>query len=280
MSISFIIATCITNEIQYKQLKRCVNSIFKYSDYNNIYIINNSNDEYNNDILNKLLESYKNIIIKECSSRKKGGTAFTDIFKLILEVDDNSDYFFIIQDSMFLNKKIKDISYVKDVQFLWHFTNHRIHWDHIYVTPSQFNIENNIINHTDLIEYYLKTYYIKDKGFLEYALSALKNKNTWCGCFGICSIITKNTIKYMDDKCSLIKIYDSIHNREISIVNESIFALLCHYYFPKNYEESFDGLYYDGYKSNKNAYKPIYEDNLQLLAANEYISKISFTRLN
>ena len=281
MSISFIVATYITNDIQLRQFKRCIDSIVKYSKYNNIYIINNSIDLYDNEKLYNLLEKYENIIIKTCSSKLLGGTCFTDIYKLILEVEDNCDYFFIMQDSMFLNKQIKDLSYVKDVQFLWHFTNHRLHWDNIILPSSDFNNQNNIKCLTDLIEYYLKTYYIKDKDFLSYALNALKNKDTWCGCFGICSIITKNAIYQIDKKSSIINIYNNIHNTEISIVNESIFALLCHYYYPQDYEKSFDGLYYDGITVNKNSNKSFdNEDNLLLLAANEYLSKVSFQRLN
>ena len=46
-----------------------------------------------------------------------------------------------------LNVTVKDnIENIKDIKYLWHFTNHKLHWDIIYEAKTEFNIMNNIIN--------------------------------------------------------------------------------------------------------------------------------------
>jgi hypothetical protein len=277
MSISFIVISCINNDIQLKQLQRCINSLVNYSNYNYIYIISNSTN-YSIDSLTNLFNDKKNITVYE-GSNKKAETG--NAYELILNLNDGSDYYCVFQDSMVLNKSIKDISYIKDVQFLWHFTNHRLHWDAVYSydaeTP-EFDKINNIKCHTDLIKYQLKLYCNKDEDFVKYALHALDNKHLWCGCFGTCSIIKKEVIQYLNDKCGIVSYLKRAQNKRDRTVEESIFALVCHYYFPQNYENSFDGLYYDGITVNRNNGVPLGEDNLYLLARNEYLSKVSFGR--
>ena len=61
-------------------------------------------------------------------------------------------------------------------------------------------------------------------------------------------------------------------------MNESIFSLICHYYVPQNYSDSYDGLYYDGFEVNKYRGLPTGFDYLYYCCKNKYISKISFER--
>ena len=62
-------------------------------------------------------------------------------------------------------------------------------------------------------------------------------------------------------------------------MNESIFALFCHFLFTDiNFNDSYDGLYYDGIHENKESGTPTGFDNLVWCRKKEYISKISFDR--
>lgn len=277
MSISFIVTSYVKDDIQLRQLHRCVNSLINYSNYNYIYIISNSTN-YSIDILNNLFNGKRNIIIYEGGNKK---AAAGNAYELILNLNDGSDYYCVFQDSMILNKPIKNISYIKDVQFLWHFTNHRLEWDKIQHKDEEnpdFDKINNINCHTDLIKCQLKLYCNKDEDFIKFALHALDNKHLWCGCFGTCSIIKKEVLQYLNDKCDIVSYLKRAQNQRDRMVEESIFALACQYYFPQNYEDSFDGLYYDGITVNRNNGTPVGEDNLYFSARNEYFSKIAFGR--
>jgi hypothetical protein len=53
---------------------------------------------------------------------------------------------------------------------------------------------------------------------------------------------------------------------------------MCHYYFPQNYENAYDGLYYDGINVNEYSNKQTGFDDLKYCCRKEYISKISFER--
>ena len=271
--LTFIIPTCIQKQIHLDVLIKCIESIRCFHNESFIYLINDSDENYNTPLIN-ILKNFDSIQIVDS---KVKGSADQQSFKLILE-NNNSSHYVIIQDSMYLNEQLTNIEKIKDVQFLWHFTNHRYHWDQINEPDTCFNIEHNIITHTDLIKYHLIHNYFEDESFLKYALNALHDKSIWCGCFGNCCIITKEFIQYLNTKSNFAEkfIYNNT-NRERRM-NESIFSLLCHYYLPKNYEESFDGLYFDGITTNE--YNEKFTDfyNLKYCCKNKYISKISFQR--
>ncbi len=271
---SFIIPTCIKEQIHFNQLIRCIESIFKYHCDSNIYIIDDSDENYKKNNQN-LLNNYDNLFIINSIIK---GSADQQIFKIILDINNNSSHFIIIQDSMFLNLKLCNIEYIKDIKFLWHFTNHRLDWDNIIEPGTEYNINNNITTHTDLIKNCIKKDYSNDINFYNYAINALNNKNIWVGCFGNCCIVTKDFIYKLNEKTNFVnKFMNYTSNRERR-ANESIFSLLCYYYFPQNYEQSYDGLYYDGINVNKYFNKPTEFDNLVYCCKNYYVSKISFNR--
>jgi hypothetical protein len=271
MNFGFIVPTCCRNILHFNQLNRCIKSIQNY--YPEIYIIliNDSDDEFN------LIEYYKNnkyIIIKKSIIK---GSADQQVFKVLLE----NKYFekgIIIQDSMMLNDFLPNLDDVT-IKFLWYFTNHRLHWDIIKEPLTDFNIKNNIITHTDLIKFILINDYNEYNEFVNFSLNKLNYKNEWVGCFGNLCIIDKKTLNYMNNKINFInKFIKSNTNRERR-VNESIFSLICYYCFPnKNFEDSIDGLYYDGINDNINKYISTGFDNLTWCCKNKYISKISFER--
>lgn len=278
MSLSFVVTSYVQNDIQLRQLQRCINSIVNYSNYNYLYIISNSID-YDLNLLNNLFKDINNIVIMEGNNKK---AAAGNAYELILSLNDGSDYYCVFQDSMVLNKKIKDISYINDVQFLWHFTCNRNIWNNYSLLDKNDVIpeavDNNFKNYTDLLRYHFINYCNKDEGLVKYALHALNNMDIWCGCFGVCSIIKKETLKYLEDKCGIVTYLKRARNPFDRTIEENVFAIVCHYYLPQNYENSFDGLYYDGITINRNNGTPVGVDGLIYAAQNEYISKILFGR--
>lgn len=279
MSVSFIIPICIKVDIHLAVLNKCINSIVSFANYKYIYLINDSDVIYN-DKIESVINNYKNIIIKETYNK---GSADQQVFKLILDLPHYSedDLFLIIQDSMFINCNLENYEKIDRIKFLWHFTNHIVHWDIIQEPRTEYNILNNINSHTDLIRHNLNKYYHKNTDFLNWALQALDNKQSWCGCFGNCCLITKNTVELLNNNTDFANIFINNTSNRDRRVNESIFALLCHYFLQDiKYTESYNDIYYDGYTVNKYRGTEIIIDNYKLYycAKNKYVSKISFNR--
>lgn len=239
-----------------------------------IYIINDSDDFYILEIQN-LIKNNSNIFFVES---KVKGSADQQVFKLIMEIHDKSSHYIIIQDSMFLNRKFDNIESIESIKFLWHFTNHRIDWDKILEPQTDFNIKNKIITHTDLIRYNLIKNYNEDVNFLKYALECLKNKNIWVGCFGNCCIITKKCLEKLNENTNFVEKFISNNTNRERRMNESIFSIICYYYLPQEYDNSYDGLYYNGIYVNNYLGMETGFDGLKYCCRNKYISKISFDR--
>ena len=271
MEFGFIIPTCCRKDIHLRQLQRCINSIRKFYPHKHIILINDSIEKYE---LIKEFVNDKHIRIIESYNK---GSADQQVFKVLLDTD-LFDKAVFIQDSMLLNKKLENIENI-DFKFIWHFTNHRIHWDIIKEPRSEYNTANNIVTHTNLINHNILSDYGDNKEFITFALDRLKNKDKWVGCFGSLCIINKKNLIKLNNKIHFIeKFTKSVSNRDRR-VNESIFSLICHYIFPENnFEDSYDGLYYDGYVSNKYAFLPTGFDNLRWCAVHNYFSKVSFNR--
>ena len=274
MTFGFIIPTCCREDIHLRQLHRCISSIRKYYPNKNIILINDSTDCYN---LVTEFENDTNIYIIKSYNK---GSADQQIFKVLLETN-LFDKAVFMQDSMLLNKKLENIDEIQDIKFIWHFTNHRVHWNIIKEPSTLFNKENNIITHTDLIRYHLLTNYNDNKDFQKFALNKLQNMNEWCGCFGSLCIINKQTLLKLDKNVIFIeKFVNSISNRDRR-ANESIFTLICHFVFQNiNFKDSYDGLYYDGSPNFKFKGRGMSTnfDNLTWCCISNYFNKISFNR--
>ncbi len=265
---SFVIPTCVQNILHMNQLIRCLNSIRLHHLTEPIYLINDSNTS-----LNEL--DIHNVIVFNTLNK---GSADQQVFKIILDyINDDSSHYVIMQDSMILNKPITNINNIEYVKFLWHFTNHITHWDNIMEPNNEYNTINYITNHTSLIRHcILKDYLIN--GFINYAIDSLENKFNWVGCFGNCCIITKKCISQLNKYTGFADTFVSYNNNRLRRANESIFAMLCHYYIPQNYSDSYDGLYYDGINSPNNNGILTGFDNLHYCCVNNIFSKISFDR--
>ncbi len=273
--ISFIISVCIQTDVQLRLLVRCINSILTYHNDSNIYLINDTViDNYTN-IIENLIKDNSNIHISKSIVQ---GSAESQRFNIIKSLNDNASHYILIHDSMIINEKFENLDDIKDIQFLMHFTNHRVDWNIIEYEQNEFNIKNNIKNHTNLVRFYINKDFNDDKDFNNYANNALDNMNLWCGCLGNFCIITKKCVEFLDEKCNFSEkfINYSLKNERMAI--ESIFSLICHYYIPKNYEQSYDGIYHDGYNVNPYAFKPSGIENLNYLVRSKHISKFSFSR--
>jgi hypothetical protein len=275
MPFGFIISTSIRTNIHLNQLHRCISSVKKYHPDNDIIIINDSNDNYNLEI--ELKKYDKLHIIKSL----KKGSGDQQTFKVLSETN-LFDKAVILQDSMLLNKKLENIDEINSVMFLWHFTNHRVHWNNIREPTSQYNIDNNIITHTDLIAHHVLTYYNAHPSFQIFALKSLLRMDKWCGCFGPTCIIDKETLLKLNKEVNLIDIFPNSTSNRDRRTSESIFALICHYVFPNiDFENSYDGLYYDGNdKVNLNLSGTATGfDDLKWFKVRNYFSKIAFNRV-
>ena len=275
MSFGFIIPVCCREDVHLRQLHRCIESIRKYYQEEKIILIENSREKYN--IVEEFKEDH-NIIVQESFNK---GSEDQQIFKVFLETSLFEKAVFV-QDSMLLNKKLDNIDEINDIKFIWHFTNHRVHWDKIREPISEYNRKNKIITHTDLIKHCLIKDYSDNQDFVNFSLNGLKNKHLWVGSFGSLCIITKNYLKILNKDINFVEKFVTYSTNRNRRVNESIFSLLCHYKFPNiNFEDSYDGLYYDGKKHGGKSHlinKKTGFDNLVWCSVHEYFSKVSFNR--
>lgn len=271
---NFLIPSCVQSELHIRQLFRCVEHIRRYHPTNKIYIINDSDDEMNY-VYVDLSKKYENIVVVKSEYRTRGEIL---CFKFITDSEEN-DNFFIMHDSMILYKQLDNIESIENIKFLWCFTNHRVHWDQIVEERTEYNVSNNIITHTDLIKHYIEKDYVMNKEFQEFAFDLLINKNKWCGCMGLCCITNKSTITKMDYFLPFIDKFLSKTGKRNRVVIESIFSIICHFFYrEENFENAYDGLYYDGIHLNKSSYQQVGYDDLFFIGKNEYIGKVSFGR--
>lgn len=260
MVFGFIIPTCCRNVLHFNQLKRCINSIRKYHD-NPIILIDDGDGLYD---LNSEFSDDKNIQIYPSIIK---GSADQQVFYVFMNTN-LFDKMVFIQDSMLLNRKLEDIDEI-EFKYLWHFTNHRKDWDYI-------REPNKYITHTEYIRECVRNDYSKhEKMFNTY----LNDKDLWVGCFGCCCIISKRIVKEIDSVFGFVNMFMTYNTNRKRRVNESIFSIMCKYMYPYiNFEESYDGLYYDGFKVNSYANKLTGFDGLVWCCKNYYVSKISFNR--
>lgn len=271
MEFGFIIPTCCKTQLHINQLLRCISSIRIHYPNHKIILIN----DYDEMSLKTKLPCDENIEVIQSLVQ---GSADQQVFKIFLDSDLNKMVF--IQDSMILNKKLVGIDSVNDIQFLWHFTNHRLQWDKIKEPTTTYNINHKIHTHTDLIKHALTNdFRMANPDFYSFAMSSLKDKSKWCGCFGCCCIITKSALKKLNDLVPFIDTFIGYSLNRLRRTNESIFALICHFCYPdKNFHNSYDGLYFNGIKVNKYSGTKTGFDNLRWCYCGNYVNKVSFNR--
>ena len=276
MSLGFIIPSCCRNEVHFKQLCRCVLSIRKFHTDEMIILIDDSDCDYNVRI-NEHFGKDDRVVVKNSICK---GSADQQVFKVLSDTELFTTCVFL-QDSMLLNKKLVDTHNV-DVQFIWHFTNHIVDWDRIHEPITEYNQTYNIKTHTDLLKHVISRDYGEYEDFQKFAINCLNNKDQWCGSIGSCCVLSKECLKTICNKINFVDIFVKCNTNRYRRCNESIFPIICHFVFPnKQFEQSYDGLYYDGVNHGGNrtfVNKPTGFDNLRWCAVHEYFSKISFNR--
>lgn len=274
MSFGFIISTCITSKLQYDQLSRCINSIRTHHKENYILIINDTKNklEYN---IKELFENDNKIII--VSSINQGSGELQSFY--FFQKQNYFDTAVILHDSMILLEALDNIKDI-NIKFIWYFSNHITQWDIINEPITNYNIENNIRTHTDLLQDCILSDFRDNVQFQKFSLHCLKDKKKWVGCFGTCCIINKETLQRIENIVPFIKTFTQYTNKRYRCAAESIFALICHFIYNHiDFTKSYDGLYYDGSNENKFHNKPCeFDNNLKWYAKNKYIGKFSFNR--
>jgi hypothetical protein len=221
MSLSFVITTFIDSDLKLKHFLKCVQSIFDYASFNFIYIINNSNDNYDNQHLKRYFLCDNKIKFIEVNKKIN----YLQSFYYILQFTENSDYYFIIHDNMYLHKKFSiSNSNENDIQFI------------SYPLYIQDETNNEIDNELDdeyidiySINYILNEYFNKDKDFLKYALNNINEKLVSYNSYAC--LITKEAIKKINNATNFANIFLLFNDNKKKIASEYIFALLCNYYF-------------------------------------------------
>ena len=241
----FMIASCIRNQLHFNTLIRCINSIKQFHDNKQIIIIVDftSDDTY----IQQLKDiNYTNINIINNTEHVPADMIMYDIYLKYHFFD----YVITLQDSMWLNNKFENIDTIQDIEYLWHFTNHRIEWSKIIEPQDTFAIENNIITHDDLILFCINKYAHNE--FQQYALNLLYDKNKWAGCFGTLAIMKWDFLRLLQDKTSYLNIAKEMNNNRRRRAIESIFALACQYTLNKEIQSSLDGNHWDGINKSNN----------------------------
>jgi|LakMenEpi03Aug12_release.lakeMendotaPanAssembly.Ray.scaffolds.fasta_scaffold158303_2 hypothetical protein len=253
----FIIATCLRTNEHVNSLHECISSIQNFHPTNIIVVVVDftSNEEYVSDSILK----FPSVIFEV-------NTPSVPADMLMLKYFKDKHYFskaITLQDSMKLTSKV-DISKSSGLDYLWHFTNHRVHWHIIEEPQTEFNVQQNIRTHDDLVEFCVRTM-INKKDFQEYCNTIYRKKELWSGCFGCLCVIDYNTLCELDEKTGIINLMMQMKDNRLRRAIESLFSLACQYTLQKEIHTSFDGLYYDG----KN-----YHNNFQGIC----VSKKSFNR--
>ncbi len=154
------------------------------------------------------------------------------------------DKMVFLHDSTYILEPL-DITKTSSLDYIWHFTNHRLQWHTIEEPQNEFNIRHGIKVHDDLMNYCIENLITKE-GFKQYCKEIYPQKNKWAGCFGCMCVIDYDIVCKLDEECGLIEIMSQINTYRLRVAMESIFSLACQYVLKKEIQSSYDGLYYDG----------------------------------
>jgi len=199
MSFCFIILKYTKNELHTKLLINCIDSIREIYKEEQIIII----DDYSEIEFLRIPEKYNNDTnIKIVTSISKNSGEINGYIYFNSSIDEYK-YAVIMHDSMILKKKF-DFEFNFNIKFLWHFEKNK--WD------DDKEIKNLIMKLP------------KNKNNIVY--TRYLNKNTWYGCFGIASIISKEYLKKINNETEFLKLAYVIKNRPNRMALERVFAVI------------------------------------------------------
>lgn len=268
----FIISSYCTTDTHLRQLHRCIDSVEKFHPENPIIVIDDFSTVAN--LTNEFCKHSNITVVKSINK----GSADMQPFYFLCKFKHLFNRAVIIQDSMMLLRRLTDIEKIDKVQFLWGFTNHRFHWDKITEPKTEYNITNNIVSHTDLINDRFAKKFEKYPDLVKFAQEKLNNKK-WVGCFGCLCVITAETVEEFNKQIEFVDVLPTFTSNRDRRVGESVFSLICHYLlYEHNFENTYDGIYYDGITPNKYHSKPYGYDNLEICCKMNHFIKVSFRR--
>lgn len=279
MSLHFVITLCIRNEVHLRQALRCLDSIRQFHQ-DPIYILNDTEKDFF-ETIQPFFVKYDNV--KFLPAYKKG-LGELQVFSFIMnfsEIQENDNVVYL-HDSTIMFSPFHETINVQELQFIWYYTHHRLHWDGITQPQTPYNIENNIHTHTDLIAHYLKKHYTDNQTFLSWALDSLKNKEKYVGCFGLMCVLKKQSLRKLNETVPFINKFMEFSTRMERVINEDIFSLICNYFYSMQHcIQSYDGLYFDPIENYyRSKHTPVYgiEDPLTWSCKGDRLGKISFER--
>jgi len=244
-TFGFMVAICVRNMEHKNSVNKCVDSIIKYHPTDKAVLVVDFTS--NSELVKELVEQYSwnNYIIFE------NFTEHVPADMLLLYYFKKNKYFDIaicIQDSMYVRNKFENIA-VDDVELLWHFTNHRVHWSEIKEPVTEFTKKYTITTHDDLIMYCINNL-IESEDFKKYCNKIYFQKHRWSGSLGCCCIINYDFLCKLDDSTKIINFMSKMSNNRLRRAMESLFSLACQFCLNKEIHSSYDGLYYDGFYHN------------------------------
>jgi hypothetical protein len=256
ITYGFIVAACLRNESHTTSLKNCIESIKLKEESPKIVVVMDftSSKVY----VDQIVSTYPDVIFEL-------ETRHVPADMLLLHYFKEKKYFDVaitLQDSMRLKKKLP-IPTNPEIDYLWYFTNHRVHWSIIEEPRTEFNISKGIKTHDDLNHYIIDNV-LESSEFRKYCQVTYNNKEHWSGCFGCCCIISYEFLEKLDEKTKLINLMYNMTSNRLRRSIESLFSLACQFTKGCEIRSAIDGLYYDGFTGN----------NLE----GEYVMKQSFDR--
>ena len=234
----FIVAACLRTEVHKESLSCCLNSIKQFHENISIAVVIDYTSEQKYII--EVIKEFPTVIFEINTPAVPADMLLLYYFKL-------RRYFqkaILLQDSMTVISKV-DITKTHDLDYLWHFNNHRVHWHTIMEPDTEFNRQHKIITHDNLVEYCISNL-IKPEDFKTYCIQNYHDKYKWSGCFGCLCIIDYDFLCKLDAESSIIDLMSQMKDNRLRRAIESLFSLACQYVLKKEIYDSYDGLYYDG----------------------------------
>ena len=256
-TVGFIVATCVRTYEHMKSLEACIQSILVFYEPKQVVIIVDFTS--NPSMIQIMQHQFPYVRFETDVPSVPADMVMLYFFK-------KNHYFDLaitLQDSMVILKRF-DVEHIKDIEYLWHFTNHRLHWSTIVEPQTEFNIANNIHVHDDLNMYCIK-HMIDNTAFREYCMEIYPQKEKWSGSLGSLSLIRYDALIGLDAATGIIDLMLKMNTNRLRRVIESLFGLACQFYLQKEIHSSYDDLYYDGLSGGHGL-------------ISEHIKKISFDR--
>jgi len=237
-TFGFIIAGCVRTKDHQKSLNKCLDNLrIFHPNQKRVVIVDFTSDKL---LIGQSVNDYPEVIFELDTPEIPADMLLLKYFK-------QKHYFdkaILLQDSMQVIKEF-DVSSVKNIKYIWHFNNHRVHWSTIKEPSSDYNVKNGIVSHDDLVVHCIETK-ITSPNFKSYCKDIYHQKMMWSGCFGCCCIISYDFLLDLDSKTNIIEFESQMTTNRLRRVIESIFPLACQYTLGQSIFDSYDGLYYDG----------------------------------